>query len=155
MPASVSLKEILDAFEMQSEESQAFVDRERSEVHVVSNRVLGMVEECEPPDELPDWQQHEYQLARSIVKTDRFLRLPSKFDIHEWEIMDRFSRSVTPEHLAEEFGSAIRGRGAFRMFKDALRRHKLWDAWNEFRDRALREIAIDWCEESGLAYRDD
>jgi len=37
---------------------------------------------------------------------------------------------------------AIHGNGAFRMFKDAVRRLDLRDDWDEFEEEALREIAI-------------
>jgi hypothetical protein len=46
----------------------------------------------------------------------------------------------------------IRGSGAFRRFKDAIRRHGIEDEWYQFRDQALEEIAIEWLESNGIAY---
>jgi hypothetical protein len=45
---------------------------------------------------------------------------------------------------------AIHGAGAFRSFKTALRRHRLESAWFEFRAAAIRQIALDWCEENDM-----
>jgi hypothetical protein len=39
------------------------------------------------------------------------------------------------------------------MFKDAIRRHHMRDSWGDFRASALRQIAIDWCEENHLAWK--
>jgi hypothetical protein len=57
-------------------------------VETVSRDLLRDAEEDtgEDPD-LPDWQKEEWEIAKRIVSTDRFLRLPNKFDIHEWEII--------------------------------------------------------------------
>jgi hypothetical protein len=44
-------------------------------------------------------------------------------------------------------------RGAFRRFKDVLHRHNLQQDWYAFRENALREIAIAFCEENNLAWK--
>ena len=54
--------------------------------------------------------------------------------------------------MASQLERALHGRGAFRMFKDTVHRLGLQDAWYAFRDRALREIAIDWCEANGIEW---
>jgi len=48
---------------------------------------------------------------------------------------------------------AIRGAGAFRLFKLLLTEYNLWDAWNQFKETELRQIAMQWCEEHGIAFR--
>ena len=45
------------------------------------------------PD-LPDWQKDEREIAKRIVSTDRYRVLPTKIDLHEWGIIQKFSRSV-------------------------------------------------------------
>lgn len=51
--------------------------------------------------------------------------------------------------------SLAKGGGAFRRFKEGIYRLGLLEAWNEYRDRALRRIAKEWCEEDNLEYLDD
>jgi hypothetical protein len=46
--------------------------------------------------------------------------LPDKFDVHEWAIMDRFSESQKVARLRNDLHAAIRGAGAFRLFKHLL-----------------------------------
>ena len=77
----------------------------------------------EEPD-LPTWQKQQWQIANRIVSTDRFRKLPTKFEVHEWAIMQDFSSSVEPDRIREDLLHAIHGAGAFRNFKDTLRRHR-------------------------------
>jgi len=95
------------------------------------------------------------ELARKIQQEPgaRYLRLPSKFDVHEWAIMDRFCYTIQNAHIRDDLHSGIRGAGAFRMFKRLLSEYKLWEAWSRFRQAELRQMAIEWCEEQGVAYR--
>src|ERR1039457_766308 len=79
-------------------------------------------------------------------------KLPTKYAIHEWDIMREFAESVEPERLSDELQNAIRGAGAFRYFKDTLRRYRREKDWYAYREEALRQIAIEWCEENGIEY---
>lgn len=67
--------------------------------------------------------------------------------------MQEFSDSVESETIRVELLRAIHGSGAFRYFKDTVRRHKIEAAWYAFREEALREIAADWCEEHHVAWK--
>lgn len=57
------------------------------------------------------------------------------------------------EGVREDLLRAIHGKGAFRYFKDTLQRHRIESDWFAFRSEALRQIALDWCEEHGVAWR--
>ena len=93
------------------------------------------------------------QLAISIQSSDRFIGLPSKFDIHEWQIMEDFALSVSNRKICKELQDAIHGAGAFRKFKSVTRRRGIEKDWFAFRENALRQIAIDWCEEHGIVWK--
>ena len=54
--------------------------------------------------------------------------------------------------MSAELQDAIHGAGAFRCFKDTLRRYRPEKDWYAYRDEALRQIAIAWCEEHGIEY---
>jgi hypothetical protein len=135
MSATVRLSDIVDALEMQFDESSSFVDRDTGRVESVSPVLLRAAEESrddEDPD-LADWQKQEWEVAKLVVSTDRFQKLPTKFEIHEWAIMQDFSHSVKSDRIREDLLHAIHGNGAFRNFKDALRRHRIESAWFAFR----------------------
>lgn len=151
-----SLKEIVDALEMQFEEQSNYLDRQTGEVELITREVLQLVEAGGSADERPEWQQSEFDIATALFEDpDRFVRLPTKWDIHEWEIMREFAESAEPEPLRCDLLQALRGKGAFRYFKDTLRRYRREQSWYDYRTRALREIAIDWCQENGIDYRED
>jgi Uncharacterised protein family (UPF0158) len=154
MPATVRLSDIVDALEMQPDESSSFLDLDTGQVETVSHDLLREAEESgdDEATDLPAWQQQEWEIAKRIVSTDRFQKLPTKFDVHEWEIMEDFSRSLEPDRIREELLHAIHGAGAFRNFKDTLRRHRIESAWFAFRTEALRQIALDWCEENQIVW---
>jgi hypothetical protein len=149
----VSLKDIVDALEMQSDEDFYFLDRQTGKVEFVSREVLGIAEDGGTIDDVLEWQEDQFEVAEArLADWDRFEKLPTKHDIHEWEIMREFAESVEPERLSDELQNAIRGAGAFRYFKDTLRRYRREQDWYAFRAAALRQIAIDWCEQNGIEY---
>ena len=99
---------------------------------------------------LPDWQKEEAELAVQIETTDRYLALPDRFDVNEWEIMSEFCHEVKPDNIRALLMRAIRGDHAFRRFKDQIATHDMWDQWNRFRRHAFEQIMRDWCEENGI-----
>jgi hypothetical protein len=151
---TVLLKDIIEAFEMMSDDSSSYVDLETGKVEIVSHDLLRQAEECDDDEEpdLPAWQKPEWEIAKRVIFIGNFARLPTKFDIHEWAIMQDFARCVESDGIREELMNAIHGSGAFRYFKDTLGRHRLEQAWSAFRDQALRQIAIDWCDVKGIAW---
>jgi len=81
--------------------------------------------------------------------------LPTKFDIHEYSIMEKFCYSVKNEQIADALCNAIRGSGAFRRFKDEIQRRGIAEDWYKFRGEAILKIARDWCEANEIDYIDD
>jgi hypothetical protein len=140
---------------MQFDESSSFLDRDTGQVETVSDGLLREVEDSandQDPD-LPAWQKQEWEMAKLIVSTSRFQKLPTKFEVHESAIMRDFSRSVESDKIREELLQAFHGAGAFRNFKDTLRRHRIESAWFAFRAEALRQIALRWCEENHIVWQ--
>jgi hypothetical protein len=153
MPATVRLNDIVEALEMQFDEFSSFLDLDTGKVETVSQDLLREAEES--ADEEPDpstEEDTEWEIAKQIVFGDRFRKLPSKFDVHEWAIMEDFSLSVASNTIREDLLHAIHGAGAFRYFKDTVRRHRIESAWFAFRTEALRQIAIRWCEENHIVW---
>ena len=154
MSTTVLLKDIIEALETQFDESSSFLDLDTGRVETVSNDLLREADESvgEEPD-LPAWQKEEWQIAKRIVVTDRFRQLPTKFDVHERAIMQDFSTSLASDRVRQDLLKSLHGAGAFRHFKDTLRRHQIESAWFEFRAEALRQIALDWCEEHHIRWQ--
>ena len=151
MPAAIHLEDIIEALEMQSDESLSFLDLDTGKALTVSRALMGKAEDGLEP-ELHKWQEDEWKDVNRIVSSDRCVRLPTKFDVHEWALMEEFSNSVESDGIREDLMYAIHGAGAFRHFKAAIRRHRIEQDWYAFRADALKQIAIDWCEGHGIAW---
>jgi len=153
MSKTIRLSDIVDALEMQPDEYASFLDLDSGEIETVSHSLLGQAEESDGEEpELLDWQKHGWEIAKRIAASDRFVALPSKFDVNDWEIMNEFSQATESSRIRSELLDAIHGSGAFRNFKSAIRRHKIEQAWFDFRGEALKKIAIDWCEENQIVW---
>lgn len=156
MAVEVNLETIIEALELADDSISSFLDIETGEVHSITAEEFDLAEDPETDfEDLPDWQRDIVKFARIIQQHEgkRYLALPDKFDVHEWAIMDRFSESLRVARLRNDLHAAIRGAGAFRLFKYMLTEHNLWDAWNQFKETELRQIAMQWCEEHGIVFR--
>jgi hypothetical protein len=154
MAVRAKVQDLVDAFDMQNEQCASYLDRDTGEVHVITHEVLRIAEGGTDADEVrSDWEQAEVELARRVLDNDRFVELPTSWDVHEWRIMEAFCYSLDNEGFRDDCLAAIHRRGAFRHFKDQLARRGLQDSWYAFRGAALRKIAIEWCEEHEIAFQ--
>ncbi len=125
-------------------------------MHSITEEEFDLAEDPQTAiEDLPNLQREAVTLARSIQKQEgkRYMPLPDKFDVHEWAMMDRFSMTLRVAQMRNDFHGGIRGAGAFRLFKHLLTEYDLWDAWNRFKQVELRQMAIEWCKENGITYR--
>lgn len=152
----VKLKDIVDEMEMQMDEYHEYLNKETGEIVTVSTEDLSIAEESEEDDDFskyPNWQQDSIKDALDvIVNWGNYIELPDKWEINEYDIMEEFCGSIKNESISNTLYSAIRGRGAFRRFKDAIIRFRVEDDWYKFREEALKQIAIEWCEENDIMY---
>jgi hypothetical protein len=151
MNKPVSLREILEALELQTPESETYFDRETGEILMVTDDDRSELEN-EDGAEAPEWQREHLAKLRGLLDTERLVMLPSLFDIHEWAIMERFSGSVAKPSVRDELDNAIHGSGAFRMFRSVIERRGLKEEWQAFRQEAFGEIAREWLEENSIPY---
>jgi len=148
----VKLSDLIEGMDFQSDECFSYLNTTTGEVVSVTTEELRAAEEDEPLEDFPDWQHDAIRIARDIVATEHYLPLPDRFEINEYRIMERFCLSVDDEVIRDDLCNAIRGRGAFRYFKDRIHAYGIAEEWYRYRDAALREIAIGWCEEHGITY---
>jgi hypothetical protein len=149
----ILLKEIVEALDITNDESSSFANRITGEVRTVTHEDLRYAEGDEDAPDLPDWQRDSVAQAREVVASENWLPLPSKFDIHEWDIMDDFARSLSDVGQRTTLMDAIRGGGAFRRFKTAIRQLRVEQSWFAYRAQALENIARSWLQEHDLEYR--
>ena len=149
----VDLHAIVDAMDV-PDEWESFIDPETGEIVTISEderRILDGEDGVEDVDH-PDWQLEAIAKIRRVLDSGRALLIPGRFEIHEWDLMRRFSQSVDDPDQRAELLDAISGRGAFRLFKVTIGRLGLRARWFEYRGGAVRDTARAWLETNGIAY---
>ena len=147
----VPIGEIVDGLQIQSDEMYSYLHRPTGRVVIVSDDALAAAEE---DDE--EWvADEELATARSILTAeDEYLPLPDRHEIDEYRMMERFATQLTDDREVDEVLTALRGRGAFRYFKDTVHRLGLAKAWYADRDECYAAIAREWCVANGVEFDD-
>jgi len=155
----IKLSELINALEFDSEDWVNRVDLQNGCIVTVEESLLNSLEEGEGEalQDLPDWQKEEIEIARAMAEDsgERFLPVPDKFDFHEYRHMERFIGTVENAEAAEQLWRAIKGKGAFRYFKDTASRLGLLDRWYQYRDDAMKEFVVEWAEAHNVPHEDD
>jgi hypothetical protein len=155
----VKLSELQQALEFDSDEYGNWVDLQNGSVVRLAHSLISAVEanDDEASEGLADWEKEEVEAAKAIVEDsgERFVAAPDKFDFHEYRQMERFIGTLEDTAVAEQLLQAIKGKGAFRYFKDTASRLGLLKQWYEYRDNALKEYVRDWAEAHQIPAVDD
>lgn len=157
MPITVKIKEIVQEMEFSSDESTSWCDLKTGQLLWVPEEAFRMAEEPHRTHGDPEQEEEEFvEWARKILQDKTgYLPLPSKWEINEYRIMEKFIDSLPDETVRNDLYRAIRGKGAFRTFKDRVCDLEVRQAWFDYRERAFRKIAIDWCEENGILFLEE
>lgn len=155
MAIRVKLNDIIEGLEFQSDESSWFLNKKSGEVVLMTDYAMQAAEDDESLEDIDDWERDLVAIAREIIaETGQYISLPSKFDIDEYSIMERFCMSLDNQKISDILCDLISGSGAFRRFKDAIHKYDIADDWYKYRDNSLKEIAIEWCREHKIEFNE-
>ena len=171
MTVAVSLRDLVDELQTLPNEGRAYLHKISGRIIPVTDDDVAMVEMDEFEEEFEEeleetiddvggedfsWETQYFQDVKRILADDAdYLELPSRFDIHEYEIMERFCLSISNGKVRDVLLRKIRGSGAFRRFKDTIYQYGIENDWFKYRDEAYKEFAVAWLESKGIAYFDD
>ena len=158
MAVPVSLKDVVDHLDMTMEGSSAFLNKRTGELVILSDDDLVAIEDGEEPEDpasLPEWQREDIELARDVIESNDYVKLPDKFEIHEYSIVEDFCSQVDDDRLRTELLGKIRGSGAFRRFREAIAAAGIEEEWNRYRNMEFEKIAIRWLVDNEIPYRRD
>jgi hypothetical protein len=160
MSLPVSLDEIVGDLQMQMDVSTVYLNEETGETLMVQDEEARQADALAQGEidegDLPEWQKDLLPRVYEAVHEPEWLTLPSQWDIHEYEMMEKFCYSIEDDDHREQLLRAIQGKGAFRYFRDTCDRLGLTEDWYAFRDQAYEEIAVRWLEARDIPYvRDD
>lgn len=156
MGVLVKLNSIIEAIDVQISESSSYLNKKTGEILMFVDEELTSAEEEDSMEDCPGWQRENILAAREMLDhEDDYLQLPSAYDINQYRIMEKFCFSVESREISEALRSTIKGKGAFRRFRDALNRLDCTDEWYKYRALAIRQIAIDWCDSNHIEFVDE
>ena len=103
----IRLEQVLDAIETADDAFTYFFDTQTGETVFLSDPMI---------------TGESYEELEELIESsgDRFLRFPTKYDIHEYSIMENFVYSLPAGAARQELANAICGKGAFRRFKNGI-----------------------------------
>ncbi len=103
---------------------------------------------------LHDWQKEEVRHTAAVEAGygTRFVEIPHLESWESYGDMEDFIDTVHDAHLRELLEVAIKGRGAFRRFKDVLNRYpRERERWFTFQNDRMLQRAREWLESLGIA----
>jgi hypothetical protein len=155
MASPILLSDVITGIELQNDDGLSFLNIKTGAVVTVSREEMSAAEEDEPLERFPVWQRANIKAALEILETDDYIALPSNYDVDEYNMMEEFCLSLEDDRLRDTMCNCIQGSGAFRRFKDNIRRFNLEEDWYRYRDESIRKIAVEWCEENGISFTGD
>ncbi len=155
MSLPVNLRAVMDEMDMAADEMTAYINCKTGELITLTDEDFSYAEDDDTNALIPDWQKELVEKAKMILADDDYIELPGRFEINDYSIMERFCYSVEDERVQNALLQAIKGKGAFRYFKDRIHEEGLHDDWFAFRDNALKQIAADFLKIHEIPHSDE
>ena len=156
MGSPVKLSDVIDAMELQSDESPMYLDKRSGKAVMISADISSYAEGDEAIEGLPDWAQDDVRAAREINEgSEDYLALPDRFDIDEFRMMEDFASDREDGTVRDALLSALGGRGSFGRFKDRCIEHGVDKQWYAYRHAEYKSVAEEWGRDNDVPYVDD
>ena len=149
MAVVVSLAGMISEMSEVGDNHTAFLNRKTGELLTMNDQQRALIENSQPVHDLSEGQH----AVREAMESGELLELPSKFEHHEFTMIERFCESVTEPRHKKKLLKAIHGKKAFRAFQKVVGKLRLADRWIGFRNRELEELAVVWLEQNDIAYK--
>lgn len=138
---TVNIESIADAMEATMDGWEQYLNMETGEIVSVSDGTWS------------DRDEEDETLAEEIDTTDKYVRLPNQYEIHEYEIMEEFAYATPNPRNQEKLLHVLRGRKPYRNFKDEINYLGISESYYAWRLIALCKKAKNWCEENEVPYK--
>lgn len=129
----VKLQDVIEAIDFAGMEAEYYYNTKTEEILLIFD---GMINGERNPELIED-------IREGFIED--YIPLPDQYDIDEYRIMEEFIYQLPSGENQDILDRAIRGRGAFRRFKDKLYDLGLEQQWYKYRDDANEKIAREWC----------
>lgn len=132
----LDMSELCHAYEDSDREHSYFLDLESEEIIFISHYTN---------------QDKETMEKVESGLGERYIPLPRTTSREGYRDMEDFIKKVGEEDLREKLSIAIDGRGAFRRFKNVLKKHsEERERWFEFKRSRTTKRVRDWLDAEGI-----
>ncbi len=152
MPVVISLRDVIEALDLQSDELRSYLDPDSGEI-VTFNEEEASFAQGADWDKAPDWMRAALPKIKRALEDDRMLPLPDRVHIDEWRMMQDFADAQRDCNARTQLMGAVHGAGAFRLFRRTIQQLGIEETWREYREGAMERVARKWLEENQLKYR--
>jgi hypothetical protein len=114
---------------------------------------IGDLAEVLRQSDLHEWRQQALLAADQVDREffSRYTSVPHATSHEGYRDMEDFIVTVQDQRLQNQLWDAIRGRGAFRRFKDVLSYHpRERERWFEFQDELMQRRVVKWLNSKGI-----
>lgn len=77
----------------------------------------------------------------------------SSHDINDFETMRRYANRIAGPAASKELSEAMRGRGAYRRFRDVIHRRGLQKEWDDYREKRRADTVRFALQHRGIPFR--
>ena len=152
MPAVISLRDVIEALDLQSDELSSYLDPDSGEI-ITFNAEEADIAERGDWAHAPDWMREYLPKIKRALEDDRVLPLPDRAHIDEWRMMQDFAEERENCSVRAELLGVIHGTSAFRLFRRTIERLGIEERWHQYRNEAMERVARQWLEANKLRYR--
>ncbi|CAN7502062.1 UPF0158 family protein [Paenibacillus sp. LjRoot153] len=152
----VKMEDLISEIELQIDDTFTFINTNSGEVITLTREEMRTVEDEEPFEKFPDWQRENIEKAISIIEDEDgvFVDFTLRNNFNEYEIIEEFIVRLPDQKNREILDDTIRGRGAFRRFKDRIIELGVDKQWYTYKEGKIRQLVIEWCKEHNIEIQD-
>ena len=150
MMRTINLEDIVNEFELISDDGFSFLNRSTGELFHISTKDLQYAEsEIDISQLKSEWLKEKIVTARELLNSKSYLKLPSKNEIDEFGLMLNFLRHNPNQNISKEILSLEKEHSVnnWRLINVILN-HNIGREWYKYKREAFQKIAIDWCNKN-------
>lgn len=156
-PRFALIEQIAEAMQRNDDELSYYYHVPSGRVILLQHEFLQKAEGCDEDErfeDVTDWRKDSLLEALHLIwHEDEYLPIPYADGRDDYGLMKRFINEAPIKPGARDLlEESIQGSGAFRRFKDTLRRVDLEEEWFTFKDKTYRAKARGWCNEHGIQW---
>jgi len=156
MKGAVKLSDIVESWTSTDPWTTFYLDKETGDIIPITHAEFFQAEKPFLAEPQPDGKPDVKRVARAILnRDDRYILIPSRYDLDEFAIMEQFCSSVEDDRVSEILSEALKDIRGVDVFEQALIRHGMVEDWHSHLQQELIVAAKEWCENNDIDFTED